>query len=86
MLYAYFIFQSFAHSIPLATANPAPFPQVLSAKQQKVELMHSGFLHWLYKLWYSRALAFRQTNDRTRAQYYFGKIHNLWYSFMSAGL
>ena len=35
MLYAYFIFRWFAHSITLATANPAPFPQVLSAKQQK---------------------------------------------------
>ena len=35
MLYAYFIFRSFAHSVPLVTAHPAPFPQVLSAKQQK---------------------------------------------------
>ena len=35
MLYAYFIFRWFTHSITLATANPAPFPQVLSAKQQK---------------------------------------------------
>ena len=57
MLYVYFILRSFAHSVPLATANPAPFPQVLSAKQQKVELLHSCFLRWLYKLWYSLANA-----------------------------
>ena len=35
MLYAYFIFRSFAHLVPLVTANPAPFPQLLSAEQPK---------------------------------------------------
>ena len=53
MLYTNFIFRSFAHSVPLATANSAPFPQVLSAEQRKVELLHSRFPRRLYELSYS---------------------------------
>ena len=69
MLYDYFIFRVFEHSIPLTTANPAQSPKCCQPGNKTAELLQSCSFSWLHKLWYSfTSVDLGQTNCETLAK------------------